>query len=398
MRVKAGTRKLSWLARVFVAVAAAVPLLTFLYPLWTYAFDAPQYPEGLAMEIWVHKLGGRVDLINGLNHYVGFMRLDAADFWELRVLPVAVIVTVAGGLLAAIIGSVRAVRWWLVWYGAFAVLGMTDFYRWLYKFGNTVDPRAAITMEGYTPPMLGTSQFMNFYITAWPSWGAAALAGGLILGIIAFLVGLWRLRTTGRSRVGSHSSAGVRHTTGATAVLSVLLFALLLSACSAPKPAVLVVGGDTCAFCGMVVSDPRFAAQVVTDTGKTYMFDAIECFVAFLAEESVPTDQVHSTWVANFDQPDQWLAAGDAYYLQAASLHSPMGANLLAFRTQAALDAVKSDVGGMQRRYADLPALVIESGLIERVHAKHETGDMHAVSEMPGTMGAPRDVGTPDGQ
>ena len=198
MRVKARTRKLGWLARVLIAVAAAVPLLTFLFPLWTYAFDAPQYPEGLMMEIWVHKLGGRVDLINGLNHYVGFMRLEAADFWELKVLPAAVIVTVVGGLLAAVVGTVRAVRWWLIWYGLFAVLGMADFYRWLYKFGNTVDPMAAITMEGYTPPMLGTSQFMNFYITAWPSWGAAALAGGMILGLAAFLFGLWRLRARGR--------------------------------------------------------------------------------------------------------------------------------------------------------------------------------------------------------
>ena len=28
------------------------------------------------MEIWSFKLGGRVDLINGLNHYVGFMELN----------------------------------------------------------------------------------------------------------------------------------------------------------------------------------------------------------------------------------------------------------------------------------------------------------------------------------
>lgn len=403
MRVKARTRKLGWLARVLIAVAAAVPLLTFLFPLWTYAFDAPQYPEGLMMEIWVHKLGGRVDLINGLNHYVGFMRLEAADFWELKVLPAAVIVTVVGGLLAAVVGTVRAVRWWLIWYGLFAVLGMADFYRWLYKFGNTVDPMAAITMEGYTPPMLGTSQFMNFYITAWPSWGAAALAGGMILGLAAFLFGLWRLRARGRQ--ADVRAAGRAGDARATTTAALLVVALLLSACSSPKPATLVIGGDTCAFCGMMVSDPRFAAQVVTKTGKTYMFDAIECFIAFLAEDTVPADQIHSTWVANFDQPDQWLPAAEAYYLQAIDLHSPMGANLMAFRTQAALDTAKAEVRGMQRRYADLPALVIETGLIERVHAKHEAGGMHTDAMHPvgetdvdalDSMGAPHDAGQPD--
>lgn len=406
MKVKAGRRKLGWLARVLIAVAAAVPLLTFLFPLWTYAFDAPQYPEGLMMEIWVHKLGGRVDLINGLNHYVGFMRLEAADFWELKVLPAAVIVTVVAGLLAAVIGSVRAVRWWLIWYGLFAVLGMTDFYRWLYKFGNTVDPMAAITMEGYTPPMLGTSQFMNFYITAWPSWGAAALAGGMILGLLAFLFGLWRLRVAGRkqaSRVTTREPSGAPLSTVRTALLVTVVASLVLSACSSPKPATVVIGGDTCEFCGMLVSDPRFAAQVVTVKGKTYMFDAIECFVAFLIEGTVPADQIHSTWVVNFDQPDQWLPADEAYYLQAIDLHSPMGANLLAFRTQAALDAVKAEVRGMQRRYADLPALVIDTGLIDRVHAKHGAGGMHEVHDLhemaaDDEMSTPHLPGSPVGQ
>jgi copper chaperone NosL len=245
---------------------------------------------------------------------------------------------------------------------------------------------AAITMEGYTPPMIGTSQFMNFYITAWPSWGAAALAGGMVLGILALLFGSWRLRV-----------AGSRQATRSGALLATVVAGLMVSACSAPEPAVLVVGGDTCEFCGMLVSDPRFAAQVVTDKGKTYMFDAIECFVAFLAEEVVPAEQIHSTWVVNFDQPDQWLPAAEAYYLQAIDLHSPMGANLLAFRTQAALDAVKSEVRGMQRRYADLPALVIETGLIDRVHAKNEAGGMHMVNEPP-TMDEDAEMGSPAGQ
>ena len=355
----AGKRKLRWWTRALIGVAAALPLLTFMFPLWHYAFDAPQYPEGLAMEIWVNKLAGRVDLINGLNHYVGFMYLDAADFWELRVLPALVIITALAGLVAAAIGTLKAARWWLVWYGLFAVFGMADFYRWLYKFGNTVDPMAAITMEGYTPPMLGTSQFMNFYITAVPGWGAYALAGGMIVGVIAVVLGVWRLRA---------APSGV----GAKAVVTVALLAVVLSACSTPKPATLVVGGDTCSFCGMVVSDPRFAAQVVTKTGKTFMFDAIECFVGFLAEEGVTAAQIHSTWVADFDEPGQWLKAEEAYYLQSSQLHSPMGVNLLAFKTQAALEALKAEVGGFQRRYADLEGLVVDSGLIDRVHARHQ--------------------------
>jgi len=353
--------RMGWPARVLVAVAALLPLLTFVWPLWHYYFEAPQYPEGLAMQIWTSKLTGRVDLINGLNHYVGFMQLRAEDFWELRVLPVAVVVVSASGLLAAALGRRRWFRAWLVGYGAFAVLGMADFVRWLWKFGHTIDPRAAITMEGYTPPMLGTSQFMNFYITAWPGWGAVALAGGFVLAL-AVQLGTWFLS---RRRVGVS-----RPLATAVALLSLLA---LLSACSAPKPAPIVVGEDLCAFCEMQVSDPRFPAQVVTKTGKAYKFDAVECMVAFLAEGRVPADQVHSLWVTAFDEPGKLIRAEEARYLRSPELRSPMGLNVAAFRTLEDLEGVRSEVGGVEVRWDDLHLLVLESGLTSMAHGH----DMH---------------------
>src|SRR5690606_6378146 len=105
-----------------IAVAAVLPLGTFLKPLWHYYFEAPQYPEGLAMQIWSFKLTGRVDLINGLNHYVGFMQLNAADFWELRVLPIVIVLVAVGGLYVAFRGRKRPFDLWIAFYGLFAVL------------------------------------------------------------------------------------------------------------------------------------------------------------------------------------------------------------------------------------------------------------------------------------
>lgn len=342
-------RRLSWVVRLLIALAALVPLLTFLFPLWHYAFDAPQYPEGLAMEIWSFKLGGRVDLINGLNHYVGFMELNPDEFWELKVLPWAVALIAAGGLLAAIVGRLRAFQAWLVAYGLFAAAGMTDFFLWLYRFGHTVDPRAAITMEGYTPPMLGTSAFMNFYITALPGWGAFALAGGFVIGLAVYL-GLF-LRGRRRSR-------------GATAVVATALVgALLLSGCSAPKPASVVVGQDVCDHCAMLISDARFASQVLTRTGKAYRFDSIECMVAFLEGGELPADQFHSAWVTDYDQPGKWLPAEEARYLQSVGIRSPMGANLAAFATLQRLEDARAVANGVERRYADLAGIVIEGGM-----------------------------------
>ena len=48
----ARTKKVSWPIRLLIVVAALLPLLTFMFPLWHYLFDAPHYPEGLEMQIW----------------------------------------------------------------------------------------------------------------------------------------------------------------------------------------------------------------------------------------------------------------------------------------------------------------------------------------------------------
>ena len=360
--------RLSWLARGLIAVAALLPLLTFVWPLWHYFFEAPQYPEGLAMQIWSHKLTGRVDLINGLNHYVGFMQLHAEDFWELRVLPIAIVLVSAAGLLAAALGRLRWFTAWLIGYGAFAVLGMADFFRWLWQFGHTIDPMAAITMEGYTPPMLGTSVFMNFYITAWPGWGAVALAGGFILGLAVFASRWYQF----------HKRARAVRPVSLAALLALLV---LLAACSAPKPVPIVIGEDLCVFCEMLVSDPRYPAQLVSTTGKAYTFDSLECMLAFLHEGEVDADDVHSMWVTDFKQPGTLLEVEKARYLRSGELRSPMGLNVTAFRTLDELEDVRADVGGVEVRYADLMAMVLEAGLIERIAAKD--GHMHGGQETP---------------
>ncbi|MBX3142187.1 MAG: nitrous oxide reductase accessory protein NosL [Trueperaceae bacterium] len=346
--------RLSWIERGLITIAALLPIGTFFRPLWHYFFEAPQYPEGLAMQIWSYQLTGRVDLINGLNHYVGFMKLDAADFWELKVLPVLVVLVVLGGLFVVIRGRKRPFDIWLAGYGLFAVLGMTDFYRWLHKFGHTVDPRAAITMEGYTPPMLGESVFMNFYITAWPGWGAYALAGGFVLGM---LVWVWRLFRTRR-----HAATTLR-----TSAAAALIAALLLTGCSAPKPVPINIGQDVCAFCGMLISDPGYAAQIVTKTGKAYKFDSIESLLGFVHNGSVSQDQIHSMWVSDFFEPGKMLRVEEAHFLRGGELRSPMGLNVAAFSKVADLEQVKAEIGGMPVRYADLMGFVIQSGITDRV-------------------------------
>ena len=59
--------------------------------MWRIELNAPQYPEGLIMLIYPNKLGGNVDIINGLNHYIGMKTLHTEDFIEFTLLPVIII-------------------------------------------------------------------------------------------------------------------------------------------------------------------------------------------------------------------------------------------------------------------------------------------------------------------
>src|SRR5690606_19070125 len=147
-----------------------------------------------------------------------------------------------------------------------------------------------------------------------------------------------------------------------TAVAAALLLSLVLSACGSPQPATVVIGQDVCEHCQMFITDDRFVTQVVTTKGKAYKFDSIECMVEFLAEGSLPADQIHSAWVSDYNEPGKWIKAEEARYLQSVNIRSPMGANLAAFSSLQALEDAKVSANGLERRYEDLPGVLRDSG------------------------------------
>ncbi len=180
--------KLPITARILVAISALIAIAAFFFPLWTYHLEAPQYPEGLNMYIWLYKLTGQVYIINDLNHYVGFMQIKPEMYWEFKVLPVMTAILALWGLWVAIVGTVRSFLWWLGYYLVFALFSLADFYYRLWQFGHTVDPHAPIRIEGYVPPMWGTRQFMNFVIASYPATGFWVLLLGFVFAVLALLV------------------------------------------------------------------------------------------------------------------------------------------------------------------------------------------------------------------
>nr|AWJ66274.1 nitrous oxide reductase maturation protein, outer-membrane lipoprotein NosL [uncultured bacterium] len=146
----------------------------------------------------------------------------------------------------------------------------------------------------------------------------------------------------------------------------------LLTACDGPTAVEIRYNEASGAYCGMFISDPRYGAEVVSKTGKHYFFDSIECLVAFLIEgEDVSADQLHSAWVSDFANPGTLIKAEEAYYFKSGQLRSPMAVNITAFAKRQDLEAAKSQFEGLQLVYTDLPNVVRESGLMQRVAGVH---------------------------
>lgn len=131
---------------------------------------------------------------------------------------------------------------------------------------------------------------------------------------------------------------------------------LMLCGCS-PGPRPVAVGQDRCAHCLMTVSDARFAAELVTPTGKVHVFDSVECLATHLHEEAPET---HSLWVTDFGAPGTLLPAEEALFLHESSLLSPMGGHLAAF-SPASIDAAAHDFGGAVLDWHGVRALARQS-------------------------------------
>ena len=68
-------------------------LAAYLFPLWNLTMFAPQYPEGLRLDIYSYKLEGGNDgqdvkEINVLNHYIGMRDLERRGLHRVQVDPV----------------------------------------------------------------------------------------------------------------------------------------------------------------------------------------------------------------------------------------------------------------------------------------------------------------------
>ncbi|PIQ23199.1 hypothetical protein COW36_19135 [bacterium (Candidatus Blackallbacteria) CG17_big_fil_post_rev_8_21_14_2_50_48_46] len=308
--------KLHFFTRILMGMISLALGAVFTLPLWKIQLEAPQYPEGLSMGIWINRLSGDLNTINGLNHYIGMQEIHAASFAELRLMPYMVGFFIVLGLLTVLLNRRFLLTLWFGLLGGAGAVGIWDFWRWTYDYGHNLNPHAAIKVPGmsYQPPVFGSKTLLNFKAHSFPDPGGWILIGaGLI--VFALVVFEW-LRKNPQAP----------HKISAKVLQTVLSFGMVLGlmACS-PKTEPLLYTQDSCHYCRMTLMDPKYGAELLTQKGKAFKYDSVECLAHHLQAEPGLKAEIHSLWVIDSEQPGNFLAAEKASYLHSFKLPSPMG-------------------------------------------------------------------------
>ncbi|MBX7204307.1 MAG: hypothetical protein K1X81_02675 [Bacteroidia bacterium] len=165
--------KLKTSSRLIVLLCALSMSVAYFSSVWKIELEAPQYPEGLKMEIWVNDIKGDISSINNLNHYIGMSTIHVEDFPEFKILPVLLAIMIAWGILAAALNTRKALFSWVLFLILVAAVASVDFWLWEYKYGHNLDPHAAIKIPGmsYQPPLIGYKELLNFLAGSLPDTG-----------------------------------------------------------------------------------------------------------------------------------------------------------------------------------------------------------------------------------
>jgi hypothetical protein len=175
-------RPVSYTGRALLLVGIVVLLIGATLPLWRIHLVAPQYQEGLSLEMYTYQIvagnnGQDLVEINTLNHYIGMKPIAQADFLEMKLLPFAIGVFALLALRAAAIGRVVNIVDLAVLFLYFGMFSLASFAYRLYSYGHQLDPTAPMTIEPFMPVVIGQQQIANFVQTSLP------LAGTFCMGL-----------------------------------------------------------------------------------------------------------------------------------------------------------------------------------------------------------------------
>lgn len=336
--LKMKNQKIAPISRILLVLSGLLLIGALLFPIWRIELSAPQYPEGLVLQLHANKLAGNVDIINGLNHYIGMKTLHTEDFIEFTIMPYILGLLATLAIAFAVVGRKKPVY---ILFGSiilFAVLAAVDFYRWNYEYGHNLDPNAAIIVPGmaYQPPLIGYKQLLNFGAYSIPDIGGWMLiSAGLLLFIVVLIE---RNIFKKRNKV--------------TSAAALLPLAFFFFSCQKDGSVPISLNKDACDNCKMTITDGKFAAELISKKGRVYKFDDVICMRNYVAEND--NTKMKSFYVNDFLKSNELIPASSAYYLKGGNIHSPMNGNTAAFSSEEAAKEYQKQLDATPLSWEDL--------------------------------------------
>lgn len=133
--------------------------------------------------------------------------------------------------------------------------------------------------------------------------------------------------------------------------LSIIALLVFLASCSAdPRP--IAYGQDGCHHCKMTLMDPKFGAELVTEKGKVFVFDDVNCMLMYMG--SVEDETYKHILVTDYLNPGVLLDANFAFYLKSDQFKTPMASQIVAFPDFDILEEYKMKNGGVYLAWGEL--------------------------------------------
>ena len=140
------------------------------------------------------------------------------------------------------------------------------------------------------------------------------------------------------------NARAARQSLGTLAATLVLVAVAASCGTGATGPVALDTSRDTCSSCRMIVSNARFASQLVVPYEEPRFFDDLGCLARYLAStSSLPAGA--RVYVADH-RTGAWVAAEHALYARVETLSAPMGSHIVAHESVESRVADASAGGG----------------------------------------------------
>ena len=138
-------------------------------------------------------------------------------------------------------------------------------------------------------------------------------------------------------------------------MVRIILFVILFGTVSCNvKERPISYGSDECDYCKMTIMDHRYEAELVTQKGKIYTFDAAECLIDFIYNNQEMEAEARYLLVTPYNTPDYLADAKQAIFLVSREMPSPMGAYLTSFLNDSTAGKFQQEKGGTLYHWEEL--------------------------------------------